>query len=275
MFNSLDDTTQRDAQLAAMFDALPAVTVHGVVDASGPGAGQIPPATSWSWSLGLIAWRIAGQPIRDSRLEVSKQVSDAELNALQEATCADSLIAFEAKLCEHSPFGDARAQLLRVLDRPVDDALEAILRKSCEPVEMTDPVLGKLVLDRSANCFEAQAMWLGEPIDVSVYPDDDGAATNALQTARTLFGAMEAWADRVSQYAVAELLEIKNDNWLDEDEEPISGEEFIDQMQLASINVYPDGTFDFCHDDGDLFWGHVIEVSGSISDGPSSADIVG
>lgn len=275
MSNLLDETTQRADQLSAMFDALPAMTIYGVVDASGPGASQIPPATSWSWSLCLIAWRIPGQPIHDSHLEVSKLVSDEELNALQEAISAESLIAFEAKLCEHSPFGDARAQLLRVLDRPVDDALEAILRQSCDPIEMTDPVIGKLVFNRSAKCFETQSQWLGEPIDISVYPDDNGVATNALQTAQTLFSAMEAWADRVSQYAVAELLEIKNDNWLDEDEEPISGEEFIDQMQLASIVVYSDGTFDFCHDDGDLFWGHVIQVSGSISDGPSSADIVG
>ena len=274
MSNPLDDTTSRDEQLRAMFDALPAMTIHGVVDASGPGASQIPPATNWSWTLDLIAWRIPGQPIQNSPLVVSKQVSDEELNALQAAIDAESLIAFEAKLCERSPYGDARAQLLRVLDQPVDDALEAVLRESCEPIEMTDPVIGTLVFDRSAQCFVAQALWLDEPIDISVYPDDDGAATNALQTAQTLFGAMEVWTDRVNKCAVAELLENKNDNWLDEDEEPISGEEFIDQMQLESINVYPDGTFDFCLDDGDLFWGHTIQVSGSLSDGPSSADIV-
>ena len=46
-------------------------------------------------------------------------------------------------------------------------------------------------------------------------------------------------------------------------------------MRLTSINTYPEGGFEFWHDDGDLFWGHYIQVSGSLDEGLTSADIPG
>ena len=72
-----------------------------------------------------------------------------------------------------------------------------------------------------------------------------------------------------------ELLPLKNENWLDEDEAELSPDEFKDRMTLESITVYPSGSFDFWHNDGDLFWGHSIQISGNLSDGPKHADIPG
>jgi hypothetical protein len=46
-------------------------------------------------------------------------------------------------------------------------------------------------------------------------------------------------------------------------------------MTLESITVTPDGSFDFWHNDGDLFYGHSIQVSGNLSQGPTHADIPG
>ena len=87
--------------------------------------------------------------------------------------------------------------------------------------------------------------------------------------------AMEQWASKVNDYAAGQLLELKNDNWLDEDESAISREDFLGRMQLNSITVHPEGEFEFWHDDGDLFWGHSILVSGSFTDGITHADIAG
>lgn len=68
---------------------------------------------------------------------------------------------------------------------------------------------------------------------------------------------------------------MKNDNWLDEDEHEVSADEFKQRMSLDAITVNPDGTFDFWHDDGDLFFGHVIKVSGHIDSGLRDAGIHG
>ena len=46
-------------------------------------------------------------------------------------------------------------------------------------------------------------------------------------------------------------------------------------MKLESISVRNNGSFDFWHNDGDLFWGHSIQISGNLTDGPKRADIPG
>jgi hypothetical protein len=71
------------------------------------------------------------------------------------------------------------------------------------------------------------------------------------------------------------LLNLKNDNWLDDGEDEVTAEQFIEAMRLESIAVYPDGSFVFWHQDGDLFWGHSIQICGSLSEGLTDADIPG
>jgi len=46
-------------------------------------------------------------------------------------------------------------------------------------------------------------------------------------------------------------------------------------VSLSSITVHPQGTFEFWYDDGDLFWGHSIMISGSIEKGLREAGIHG
>jgi hypothetical protein len=96
-----------------------------------------------------------------------------------------------------------------------------------------------------------------------------------LEAARRLFAEQAEWHRRVREYAVDRLLPLKNDSWLDEDDEEMSAAEFLSRMRLTSISVDETGDLTFWHDDGDLFWGHAIQVSGSLSNGLTDADIPG
>jgi hypothetical protein len=51
--------------------------------------------------------------------------------------------------------------------------------------------------------------------------------------------------------------------------------EFKKRMALDSITVVPDGSFEFWHNDGDLFWGHLIQIRGNVTEGPTDASIAG
>jgi hypothetical protein len=97
----------------------------------------------------------------------------------------------------------------------------------------------------------------------------------ALKAARTLWLAQKGWTKRINDFAVKELLPLKNNNWLGDDEAKFSAKRFKARMTLEAITVLPNGDFDFWHDDGNLFWGHSIQISGSITKGPTHADIPG
>lgn len=273
-----DDAVEKRKLLQASFAILPTMTLLGVVGPQGASGGKIPPETQWSLNVGLIAWRMADGLLRETSLILTKLVSDEELCALQGAIRANSVIAFEAKLCESSPFGDARAELVRLLDAhtaQADPELERVLACSVAPVETSDPVLGRLVLNKAVDWFEGQVTWLGKTIDVALSADGEIDPQAALKAAKVLLGSMAEWSRKIEHFAVSELLDLKNECWLAEGEQEISATEFLTRMQLTSMTVYPDGSFEFWHEDGDLFWGHSILVSGSISLGVTDASIAG
>jgi hypothetical protein len=62
---------------------------------------------------------------------------------------------------------------------------------------------------------------------------------------------------------------------LEEGQDELLPEEFKARMTLDAITVRPDGSFEFWHRDGDMFWGHAIHISGSLLNGPTGADIPG
>lgn len=155
------------------------------------------------------------------------------------------------------------------------EELEAIATVLQKPVVFSHHLFGNLVLDRTIGWFEAEAKWNGESIRVTFPADDEKPGKDAITTAEALWSNQAKWKERVEEYAVEELLELKNDTWLEDGESQYTPEEFVATMTLTSISIGSDGAFEFWYDDGDLFWGHSIMVSGNLKDGPTDAGIHG
>ena len=49
----------------------------------------------------------------------------------------------------------------------------------------------------------------------------------------------------------------------------------MDRMELESIEIRADGSFEFWFADGDMFYGHSIHVSGDMEHGPDDAAMEG
>ena len=144
-----------------------------------------------------------------------------------------------------------------------------------QPIVIRTERFGDLILDQSVGWFEGEAMWNGQLIVVSFNTDEKEEVSEALRVAEKLWEEQSLWKRQVEDYAVQELLSLKNDNWLGDGESPLTAEEFKSRMSLQSITIDPDGSVEFWHDDGDLFWGHSIMISGSLDEGLTQADIPG
>lgn len=160
------------------------------------------------------------------------------------------------------------------LDEP-DAELSAVAEKLQKPVIVSTSRFGDLILNRRIGWFEGSAEWNGTHVEIHLHTDEHGEIVNALKFAESLWDSQSGWTRKVDDYAVQELLALKNDSWLDEREKPLKPDEFKSRMKLESITVGNDGEFDFWHNDGELFWGHMIQVSGSLERGLSHADIPG
>lgn len=144
-----------------------------------------------------------------------------------------------------------------------------------KPVVIETQLFGILKLDQSIGWFSGKGNWNGINIELSFPIDENRKITKGLEMAEAMWKDQKKWKEKVDDFAVEKLLNLKNESWLDEDEKELTAEEFKSKMKLESITFESDGSFDFWHNDGDLFWGHAIQISGNLNDGLTDADIPG
>jgi hypothetical protein len=80
------------------------------------------------------------------------------------------------------------------------------------------------------------------------------------------------WAQN---FAIQELLPLKNQFWLEEGQEEVTADSFANSLQLETIAISWNGSIEFYYNDGDLFFGHTIELSGEIHGGFRRANPIG
>ncbi len=87
--------------------------------------------------------------------------------------------------------------------------------------------------------------------------------------------AFSRYRAMAADFAVNDLLDLKNSNWLGDGETEVTAEQFNSKMKLTSITVDPDRAVTFWHSDGDLFFGHSIQVCIDSKNRCTSTDIPG
>jgi hypothetical protein len=266
----------RHKQLLEQLAASPAVDVFGVVSLSGASGDKLRGDTLWTLRFTLEAWRIDTGNIQTRPLTIQRAVTDQELKRYQDQIKPYTVIRVSARVVADSLLGSPQG-LLEALARI--DASDAELNDYAvqlqEPVIHKDPVLGTFTLDRRVNWFSGDVVWNGNPIPLQLSARDPAEVQEALKSAYSLWESQDAWNRRIRDYAAQELLPLKNRNWLGENEAELSADQFKDRMTLEAIAVAPGGSFDFWHNDGDLFGGHTIQISGNLTEGPTDADIPG
>ena len=162
--------------------------------------------------------------------------------------------------------------------------LQAILDEYHKPVVIQDEVLGELTLDKDYDAFEGEIQWCGKDVRLSleVNAESKPSWTRARNAAKRLVTDQETWDKAMRDFAAKNLTGPAN-NWLSQDEEsardpetaPITEEEFAQRILLTEVSVSPGGRFTAYYNDDDMFWGHAVEVSGSLKKGITYANLAG
>jgi hypothetical protein len=138
------------------------------------------------------------------------------------------------------------------------------------------PELGTLRYEKEYDWYKGQIKIRQSDISIQLSIDEAGDVTSALNRAANLAGELENYAQLAKKYAAEGLLQIKNEAWLDDDDEdPLTLEQFQQRMTLESISIYANGEVSFYHNDGDLFWGHCILVTMNSENNFTGAETAG
>jgi hypothetical protein len=237
----------------------------------------------WELLVSLAYWRPAGGEVRESKLTLRKPVSRAALDAAFERVRPYDLLQAKVRLVEHwvidddlAHTGSPQGLLVEIApDRPHDPELERLTHHLREAVIMRDERFGEFILNRRIDWFEAKTKWGGTPVNLALSGSGADEVAEALATAHALWDAQEAWHQRIVAHAVQRLLPVKNENWLEAGEKPLTAADFVGRTSLTDITIYEGGTFEFWFNDCDLFSDHSICVSGDLQNGPKQSDIEG
>ena len=139
------------------------------------------------------------------------------------------------------------------------------------------PVLGDLAVDVK----QVRRRYDGEPEESEVFDGEikatvqaDGAPVDIMLTPE-LVTDLADWVDRcaarvmqtiadldaIKAHAANDHLPIKNKDWLQDGEAPLSTPDFIKRLRLNGMNLLDDDGMNLFFNDGGLFAGHSIVVS--------------
>ena len=154
------------------------------------------------------------------------------------------------------------------------DRLNDKLEERKKPVLFKSKTFGIFVLDRGSGWFETNAFW--NDVEIELFLSTD---LNQIEDLETL--ALKIWEDqtkwdlKLKAKISNDLLKLKNEAWLEEEESSITMDEFQSKLVLENIVIFKDGDFEAYYNDGDLFWGHSISVEANINGSMSDAMLSG
>lgn len=129
--------------------------------------------------------------------------------------------------------------------------------------------------------FETTLLWNGNEVTfmLEVNSESKSSWSRARTAAKKLVAEQETWDETMREFSAKNLTALAND-WLAEDggskdTKPITEEAFAKRITLSEISITPGGSFTAYYDDDDMFWGHAVEINGSLKKGITNANIAG
>jgi len=243
----------------------PKVTIHGIVDP------ESLDTSDWRTPITLVAWRIETQPVKRTRLYVHLYLFKSDCTQIGKTLSTNAVVTLAVHLAETNPWGpEPRALLTEILDTGLQDAeLLAIRAELQKPYRISDSLFGMFTLNRRLNLFETKTLWDKKPVRLLLNgeSDTDAPPEKSLACSRALWSDLAHWNKQSQALILQEYLKLKNEQWLEDDEEPMSPENFLAKITLQTIAIKTDGSFEFWYDDGDMFGGHALVAIGNLARG--------
>ena len=135
--------------------------------------------------------------------------------------------------------------------------------------------IDKLTFQKESNDFVAYFSIADNQHSMTLCDFSEKQEAQAEVLANKILKWLETNLDKSKLFAATELIELKNETWLEEDEEPINESKFVGMIKFSDVTAFADGNFEIYFDDSDIFWGHLIRVDVDEDFKFNSADIAG
>ncbi|MEJ7596181.1 MAG: DUF2262 domain-containing protein [Planctomycetaceae bacterium] len=275
MADIFDAFREKQRETFAKLQACPAVVITGIVSENGVYGMQPTEDDPITLRGSFDAWHFESGPLETIQsLSIECHVRPEQLERLIDSMRANAIVQIRAKLGHTDELSTPKALLEERIEANANDPhLQQHLDGLLNPHTIEDPLFGTFTCDRRLFLYTARSTCCNDDIELKLLPDEPVDMDAAINAAKTLWSTMADWNKRVRDYAVADLLSLKNDSWRDGRE--MSADEFASRLQLGSVSVCQTGSFTFNFDCGNMFGDHGVEVFGDLKRGLQGAGISG
>ena len=275
MADVFDAFREKQRETFAKLQICPVVVITGIVSENGFYAMQVTEDDPVTLRGGFDAWRVESGPLETIQsLSIQCHIRPNQLKQLTDSMPANAIVRIRAKLGHTDEWRTPGALLEDLIETNANDPeLQQHLDTLLNPHTIEDAFFGTFTCGRRIYLYTVRTTWCDEAIDLELQPDEPVDMDAAINVAKTLWLKMPDWNKRVLEYAVAELLPLKNDSWADERE--ISAVEFVSRLRLGSLSVCQTGSFEFRFDCNNMFGDHGVNVYGDLDEGLQGATISG
>ncbi len=270
----LEDLQQNRRKLMSQLSKRGITDIFGVVDASGAGGLRLEREDCWTLLFSFDAWRFSGTSLRNDKLTFRMIVTQENMEAMKKAINPFDILHVRAGIVKNSIFEGTHGLLVELVGSiSSDHELNLHAEELRKPVVFSDSFFGFFSLDRKLNWYQSETIWNSKFVRLNLSMDNCENEKVVLGIARSLWNAQESWSQRVCDYVIANLSGLKNAPWLDEDRDMVTPDIFESRMEVETIIVYPDYSFEFWYRDIKQFLGQPVIVYGNLTDGPIDIDI--
>lgn len=247
------------SKIKSLFQSKSGDTFIGLIDEDGVGKGSSKDQCTMTFSF--CAYINNDGILLENEAVIHKEIPNFDYNIKG----LEPLTIVEIRGNQISYHGQNRINLSSVVKTGVhNEKLKKVLEKRLKPVIFESDFFGVFILDRAPNWFEVKAKWIDNEIDLLLSGTLDDLPELELQ-AITLFNKQNEWDQKFRNKITSDLLELKNESWIEEDENPLTEIEFQGRIKLENLQIHNNGDFQAWYSDGDIFWGHSISLDGNLN----------
>lgn len=138
-----------------------------------------------------------------------------------------------------------------------------------------DSVIGVLSFDERLQNYQALCNVAGKSFTLCIGLNERSKVMELLPKVRYKLDRIEEIDSIAKNFAAGELIDTKNNIWLEPHEKVMTNEKFIANMSVKHILCTPISGLELYYDDGGIFWGHSIVVCVNEQGQPQRAEIHG
>ncbi|MDF1698101.1 MAG: DUF2262 domain-containing protein [Saprospiraceae bacterium] len=134
--------------------------------------------------------------------------------------------------------------------------------------------VGHFDFDEEMQNFKTVINWIDNSIEIILDVASEAEITDHKTTLLVLLSSPSKFHKKVMDFGINTILKLKNDFYLEQEEQPMNEETFRNNSKLESIRIFRKGGFEFGFNKVlDIFNGGYYLINGTIENGPEDYDI--